>query len=139
MIMKSKKNVISIIKYVYLYLVTFISIVLVLISVIGSVRLVLNEYVFDVKGWDEIEPSYYECTDDFKEVPVLLNNKNGGNVSKPTPSSEGLEACKAKIDRRNKLAHNNGLKQDAVEYLSMLLVALPLYFYHWGLIRKNEK
>jgi hypothetical protein len=131
----STKNF-SIIRYIYLYLVSAITIVLLLISSIGMINLVLKEYVFDVKGWEEIYGEYYECGEDSslrEDYPKTM----------PEPrvvlSEEDKEECIERVKERRSLERKNDVKRDFVNYLAMLIVALPLYIYHWGLINKKTK
>jgi len=120
---------------VYLYLVTAISIVLVLVSTIGLINLALSEYVFDVKGYGEIYRDNYQCGeygDGMKPVPDALSDEK-------VLTSEEAEECKKNLDAQRELEHTNDVKRDLVTWLSMLIVALPLYFYHWGIIKRENK
>lgn len=138
---KSSKS--GIIKYVYLYLVTVITIVMVIISAVGFLKIVLEEYVFDVKGYNELmDPkTYYECSDDTlfytydaagKRVPKVVGK------SKEEMEAEKLK-CQTETQERYILQDNNELKREIVWYLAMLIVAFPLYLIHWGIIRKEGK
>lgn len=126
---------IRIIRYIYLYLLTAISIVLVLVSTIGLINLALSEYVFDVKGYNEVYKDYYQCGEGYNGVK--LSPEEMGNQKVLT--DEEIAACKLKIDEQRVLEHKNDIKRDLVTWLSMLLVSLPLYFYHWGIIKKENK
>lgn len=112
----------KLIRYIYLYLVTAICIVLILVSTIGLINLVLKEYVFDVKDYSEIYVGQ-NCNMD-----VSVNSE---------PAK--LEECKKADLERAEIEADNNLKRDLVNYLAMLIVALPLYFYHWGIIKKENK
>lgn len=131
---------VSIIRYIYLYLLTAISIVIIIVAAIGSLNLVLREYVFDVKDWSEFE-DYYECTDD---TLFYSYDTKGTKVAKdPTLTTEQMKAqkeeCNQKTKEKRRLQHINDLKRDLVYYLAMLIVGLPLYIYHWGIIKKEHK
>ena len=137
---------VSIIRIVYLYLVTAISIVLVIIGAIGLLRIVLNEYVFDVKSWSEMElenpKNIYECTDD--SLLYTYDPASGKSIKKyPNKSQTEIDAEKAKCLEEAKISRlnqaKNDLKQEIVMWLSMLIIALPLYFVHWGIIKKENK
>lgn len=130
---------IGLIRAIYLYLVTAISIVLVLISTIGLIRLALNEYVFDVKGFEEID-GYWECgeTGLSREItkPLIVGE---ATVAEEIFTEEEKAKCIAEADERRELQHINDLKRDLVNWLSMFIVAVPLYLYHWGVIKKEGK
>mgnify|MGYP003395998591 CR=1 FL=1 len=49
------------------------------------------------------------------------------------------EECIKRVSERNKLQHQNQVKMDLISWIAMLIVALPLYLYHWGLIKKEHK
>lgn len=126
---------IRIIRYIYLYLLTAISIVLVLVSTIGLINLALSEYVFDVKGYNEVYKDYYQCGEGYNGVKLSPEEVGNGKVF----TDEEIAACKLKMDEQRVLEHKNDVKRDLVTWLSMLLVSLPLYFYHWGIIKKENK
>lgn len=122
-----------------MYGVAIIAIVVILISTIGLVRLVLNEYVFDVKGWAEME-DYWECEDG--TLFEKWDNEVGDNVQIDPDLTEDQKAekkseCIEKTDAKRALQHSNDVKSDFVTWISMLIVALPLFLFHWGLIKKD--
>ncbi|MFH1284145.1 MAG: hypothetical protein ABIH78_00975 [Candidatus Peregrinibacteria bacterium] len=137
---------IGIVRALYLYIVTAISVVILIVSMIGLINLVLKEYVFDVKGWEELDTMqpemYYGCTDDallYKYDPA-----SGAQILKdPTLTSEQKEILKAdclvKATENAEFRHANEVKRELVLWLSMLIVALPIYLYHWGIIKKEAK
>ncbi len=134
---------IGIIRYIYLYLVTAITIVLIIISTIGFIRIGLEELVFDVKGWEELEDPkmYYECNDD---TLFYKYDEKGTRVLKtPKKSEEEMEKerekCMQETMKKRQMQHTNDVKRNLVTWLSMLIVALPMYVYHWGIIKKEAK
>ena len=136
----------GIIRIIYLYLVTAISIVVILISAIGVLNVVLSEYVLKVQPWSAFDNyAYYECTDPYSTYYAgvitddMLEYDEFGSVIYPELTDEQIADCEADVDERNRLSHLNDVKRDLTWYLSMLLVALPLYLYHWGVIRKEHK
>ncbi len=128
----------KIVRYIYLYLVTAITIILLIVSTIGVINLGLKEYVFGIKGWGEFEDIYYECGEEYPHLskPAIPEEEDFARVSL---SSEEKEECIQKIKERRSLQHKNDLKRDFVNYLAMLIVALPLYLYHWKLINKKTE
>lgn len=127
----------SLIRKIYLYLVTAITIVILLIGFIGLLNLLLKEYVLDVKGWQETEP-YWECEQ--REEIYYMDDF----VEKPVPaiedvSDEELDSCIADAKAKRELQRTNDIKRDLAQYLAMILVALPLYLYHWGVIKKENE
>jgi hypothetical protein len=111
------------VRQLYLYAVCGIALIVMIVSSIGLVNLVLEEYVFDVKGWDEINKDYWECTEEQLEFSDF----------------DSLEDCKAHQDEVSGLERANNQKRDLANYISALIVALPLYLYHWKVVRKEKK
>lgn len=106
------------IRLLYLYLFSFIGLI---IAVIGSVQLVdlgLKVYLF--KGADQ-----------FEQYPQTTFYDPSG---KPTAiSKEELDLQKNYQERENKRQR----QRQASTALAMLLVGIPLYKYHWRLIKLN--
>lgn len=101
------------IRLLYLYLFSFVGL---LITVIGSIQLIdlgLKTYVFKVS-----EYSFYP-----ESVTV---------DGKPTISVKEME-------KRNKIEQSNQRKRQLSTSLSMILIGVPLYFYHWKTIKKEAK
>ena len=131
------------IRKVYLYLVTAITIIVLLIGFIGLINLLLKEYVLDVKGYQETE-RYWEC-----EEPVDMYMKEEMAMSDPVAvpvvteevgmTDEEMDECIAETREQREMQRMNDLKRDLAQYLAMILVALPLYLYHWGVIKKENE
>lgn len=140
--MAPKKKGFSVIRFIYMYLITAISIILILISSIGLIRIVLNEYIFNVDPYFAFEDPW-ECSDD--QLFYTIDYKGGERVIKegaPVISEEKdaeREDCLANLEDTREARHINNLKRDLVTWISILLVALPLYVYHWGLIQRENK
>lgn len=99
------------IRLLYLYLFSFVGL---LISIIGSVQLVdlgIKNYVFRVA-----EYTYYA---------------DQITIEKQTISPEEME-------RRNKEEQTNQRKRQLSTSLSMILVGVPVYLYHWKTIKKEQ-
>ncbi len=138
-----KVKKVSVIRYIYLYLITAITIVMVIVSSVGFLKIVLEKYVFDVKTWNALtDPkTYYECSDD---TLFYTYDTAGKRVAKPpvkTPEEMEKERAKCMEDTKARyiLQDENELKREIVWWLSMIIVALPLFLLHWGIIRKESK
>ena len=141
------KNRAHIIRYIYLYLVTAITIVLILISTIGFLNIVLKEYILQVKDYNQINGPF-ECTDDQLFYTYDVNGKQIPKTSISSTTTLLTEAektakrdeCMKKSEEKMALNHVNDIKRDIAEYLAMILIALPVFLYHWGIIkRENSK
>ena len=100
------------IRLLYLYLFSFVGL---FITVIGSIQLVdlgIKNYVFNVS-----EYTYYAD-------PVI--------DGKQTISPEEME-------KRNQQEQSNQRKRQLSTSLSMILIGIPVYLYHWKTIKKEQK
>src|SRR3989304_7887108 len=99
------------IRLLYLYLFSFVGL---FITVIGSVQIIdlgLKTYVFKVT-----EYSYYP-------QPADVDGKQ-------TVSAE-------EMDQRNKIEQSSQRKRQLSTSLSTIFVGVPLYLYHWKIIKKE--
>ena len=98
-------------RLLYLYLFSFVGL---LITIIGSIQLLdlaLKTYVFKVT-----EYSYYP-------EPVKLDGE--------------MVVDQEELARRNQEEQANQRKRQFSNSLAMLLVATPVYLYHWATIKKE--
>jgi len=98
------------IRLLYLYLFSFVGL---LITIIGSVQLIdlgLKTYVFKVS-----EYTYYS-----------------------DPIEEKTKISAEEMEKRNKQEQSNQQKRQLSTSLSMILIGVPLYLYHWKTIKKEN-
>jgi hypothetical protein len=133
------KDRVRIVRYIYLYLVTAITIVLILVSTIGCLNIVLRDYVFGVLDYEQVEGPY-ECQDD---VLLYGYDNNGVKYEKfkgLTQEQKDLKKsdCMTKAEARIAKRHVNDVKREFAQYLAMFTIAFPLYLYHWSIIKKEN-
>ena len=113
-----KSNKVSIIRFIYLYLVTAITIVMIIVSTVGFIRIVLNEYVFDVKSWDAFQsPKQYECSQDM--LFYTYNDKGvrvpkDGQIRDDAMMKAEIDECVATTSEMRKAQHINEVKTEVV-------------------------
>jgi len=100
------------IRLLYLYLFSFIGLLVTVIGTIQIVNLGLKVLVF--KNSDR----YYIAT------PML--NEKGVAIE-----------LKEEVEKRQNMEIQNQRQRDLVSSLSMIVVGIPLYLYHWRLIKKE--
>ncbi len=138
-----KEKKFTVLKQVYLYLIAAITLVMTIVSTVGLIRIVLNEYVFEVKGWEQMEnpKSFWECSDD--TLFYIFDEKGVKKLKTPGLSKEAMsqekETCKQEAVASRESQHKNNVKDETVMWLSMLIVAFPIYLLHWKLARKEHK
>lgn len=131
------------IRTIYLYLFTLVGLTLLIIGTVRFLDMGLKAFIFTQA---EEQQRLYE-----KQPPVPFALEKVEQIAKDqtsvTLSQEEKSALKqwlidyqnwqeqsAKIDPITSQRH-----RDASINLSMILIGLPLYFYHWRLIRKETK
>lgn len=100
------------IRLLYLYLFSFVGL---LITIIGSIQLIdlgIKTYVFKVS-----EYTYYSD-------PMV---------------EEKTKISPEEMEKRNKQEQSNQQKRQLSNSLSMILIGVPLYLYHWKTIKKENK
>ncbi len=107
------------IKKVYLYLVSLISLVIFVIASIMLINLAMKTWVFPKADHDIYYPTYAPAT------CVDANDTNCKPVSTEEYEKQAVEQRSAQKQR------------DASQALAMIIVATPVFFYHWKLARKE--
>lgn len=100
-------------RLLYLYLFSFVGLLITVIGGIQIVDLTLKTYVFKVN-----EYSYYP-----EAIPI-----EGG---KPVNMVDQ--------EYRNKIEQANQRKRQLSNSLAMIVIGTPLYLYHWKTIKKENK
>lgn len=115
----------TILKMVYLYILSFVGIIITVTALIGMVNLVLRNYVFQVPSYD-----YYS---EMCRQPKLVSDKN------VTPTEAEIATCEKDEKRKNDERVMNDTKREIASQVAAIFIGLPLWLYHWGLIRKEKE
>lgn len=106
------------IKKVYLYLVSLISLVILVIAGIMLINMALKTWVFPKSD-----------TNMYGYCPV---------ATEKTPTGESIAQPRECTDEQYAKDQRTAQKQrDASQALAMIIVASPVFFYHWKLARKE--
>ncbi|OPL11965.1 MAG: hypothetical protein AVO34_01730 [Firmicutes bacterium ML8_F2] len=129
-----------IIRTVYLYLFALVGLVLLIIGLVRFVDMGLKAYVFtkaedEERLYDLKPPTPYELMEvvRIKDNSELSREQKDaierwlGDYDEWVERSENFDAVTA---RRHRNASTN---------LSMILIGLPLFFYHWRIIQRETK
>mgnify|MGYP000342010364 CR=1 FL=1 len=102
-------------RLLYLYLFSFVGLIITVIASIGLLDLALETYVFRVE-----ETSYYQ---------------------EPAPVREGEDPkiSQEEFMIRQKEDQSNQRKRKLSNSLASIMVGAPLYLYHWKTIKKEQK
>jgi disulfide bond formation protein DsbB len=107
------------IRKIYLYLFALIGLV---ISTIGAVQLVdlgLKTFVFP-------------------QADINYAYPMAKPISTMGPTSTAQEPSQAEMDKFNAQQRTSQRQRDAASALAMLIVGVPLYAYHWRVIKREQ-
>lgn len=111
------------IRKIYLYLFSFVGLVLITIGCVRLVNLALKAWVFTK-------------ADQYFEYPAP-------RLVKPVPDGEKVaeyaEPSKEEIEEYNRNQRAAQRQRDAAESIAMILVGAPLYLYHWRVIERDKE
>ena len=107
------------IKKVYLYMVSLISLVILVIASIMLINLALKTFVFP-KADDNYYSSYCPA--------IIEKTPDGESMAQPRECTD---------DQYAKDQRQSQQQRDAAQALAMIIVAAPVFLYHWKLARKE--
>lgn len=114
------------IKKIYLYLVSTIALVITVVGAIMLVNMALKAWVFtkaDQYAYYPARPTTEICSQanvDTKMYPECMPN---------------YEEEQRKMEEQNRASQR---QRDAAQALSMIVIAAPVWFFHWRLARKES-
>lgn len=121
----------TIIKNIYLYLVSFVSLMMITISVANMVDIALKTYLFT-----KADDNFY-----YPVAPCAVPAPKGTDVSGQEQTTSSLAECAKEGGRMKQQADENRTAQrqrDLVRDISFLVVGIPLFAYHWRVVRRKE-
>ncbi|HQA95818.1 MAG TPA: hypothetical protein PLN18_00405 [Candidatus Colwellbacteria bacterium] len=110
-------NILRIIKIIYLYIFSFVGLVLIITASVRLVNLALKTFIFTEVDQYYIYPS---------AKPIRENEEY------VEPDPEELAAFNERQLKQQR-------QRDASDSLAMLIVGVPLYSYHWKLVTKKKE
>jgi len=125
----TKRSKISIIRFIYLYLISAITFIVFIIGAVTLVNQGLKTFVFGVEEYD-----YY----DRPAVPIMIDCSDY--------EGEDLDACikkqemiTEKEEEPTKSIYTNEVKRTLSIGIAQVLVAFPLWIFHWRIIERDRK
>lgn len=116
------------IKRVYLYTVSLISLIILVIAGIILINLILKTWVFPKADSDIYYSPRIVCEE------VVDENGSVRVPRDPACDDPNYEAKQAAQDKERRAAQK---QRDAAQALAMIIVASPVFYYHWRLARKE--
>lgn len=115
----------QIIKNIYLYLVSFVALMMIIFSAADLVNILLRTYVFT-----KADQNYYNYP-----TPACPALAPGNTTSTKENSGCINQEEQLQADKNNRDAQR---QRDLVRDISLIVVAVPVFAYHWKIIRKRE-
>lgn len=124
------KNRISVIRFIYLYLITAITFIVFIIGAVNIVDMGLKVFVFDV---DE----------DYYERPVVMCDRFMYSPEGEKNDNEGYQDCLKRQKELDEERKSRFISESSARRLSIgiaqVVVALPLWIFHWRIIERDRK
>lgn len=132
----------TLIRAIYLYLFTILGLALITIATVRMIDMGLKAFVFKKVDAPENFYNQYSCLQmGFPITPEKLEAmRNNDEISEEQSEivTDFLEDYKSCKERSPQISYVVSQRQrDASINLSMLFVGLPLYIYHWLIIKKE--
>ncbi len=131
----------TLVRTIYLYLFTIIGLVLL---VIGSVRIIdmgLKIFIFKQAEAPERFQQIYSCQSPLPiaklAAPQLADGLTADETTILKNFLDNYQKCQADSTKIDYLTSNR--QKNTSTSLAMILVGLPLYLYHWRIIKKETK
>lgn len=116
------------IKKVYLYLVSLISLIILVIAAIMLIDMALKAWIFKKADTNNYYPPQIACT-----APPSAN----GSPEKSLPIECSDPNYQAKQQEQEREARSAQRQRDAAQAIAMIIVATPIFLYHWRLARRE--
>jgi len=131
----------SVIRTIYLYAFALLGLIFLCISGIRFLDMGLKAFVF-TKAEEQMKIDYarpvtpysYEKIKGLETEGVSLTNDEMAEIRQITQEYENWEERSKKVDPVTSNRHRT-----ASSSLAMILVGLPLYLYHWSVIKRETK
>lgn len=135
---KPKGTAMRIIRNVYLYLVTVIGLITFIIGSVGVINNVLQRYVFHVEQSGMYASPVYpgfkdQCSSSYPD-PADAQGKTMIN-----PTTQEVADCRKAQDEQNKKIDDANFGRELSISLAQILIGLPVWLFHWGIIQKEYK
>jgi hypothetical protein len=120
----------GVIKTIYFYLVCFVALMMVVFSTADVINIALKTWVFT-----KADDNYYSAPAMVCPAPIV--DKTASN----TVSTQSQAECEKQqiINQEQDIKNRDAQRQrDVVRDISMIVVGIPLFLYHWRIVRKKD-
>jgi hypothetical protein len=121
---------ISIVRFIYLYMIAAITFITFVIGAVGIVDTVMKAYVFKVDDYYYSQPYMY--------CEKLTMGKDGIYIDNPNYQDCVSAQEKADLERKKKPISDDMARNLSIG-IAQVLIAFPLWIFHWRIIEKDRK
>jgi len=122
-----EKGKFHLIKNIYLYLVSFVALMMAVTALYSLIDTGLRTWVLT-----EANNNYYEKP----RVERMIMDEEGERVQM---TEEQIQVEDERLEKQREQNRVSDLQRDLARNISILVIALPLFAYHWSLVRKKER
>jgi hypothetical protein len=116
----------SVIKNIYLYLVSFVALMMIIFSTADVINIGLKAFIFTKA--DDMSYGYYPA------CPVATPAGTTTSV-KADPGCLSPDEQKKRDEDSRSAQRQNSLVRD----ISMIIVGIPVFMYHWSIVRRKDE
>lgn len=127
---QSKRSKISIIRFIYLYLISAITFIVFIIGAVTLVNQALKTFVFGVEEYD-----YYET----RPVQVMIDCSGYEGEDLDNCIRKQEIAIEKSENEMPKSRYTNEVKRTLSIGIAQVLVAFPLWIFHWRIIERDRR
>ncbi len=123
-----KRSKLSIIRFIYLYLITAITFIVFIIGAVNIVDQSLKSFVFNVEEYDYARP-----------VVPAIECERFLESDDEQAYRDCLDKQKLTEEPKEKSKFTNQAKRRISVGIAQVLVALPLWIFHWRIIERDRR
>jgi len=130
------KKSLRVIRNVYLYLVAMIGLVVFIFGAVGIINNIFQNYVFKVDYDNYTEPYPLKGGTCTMQYPDPADREGKRLIS---PTTQEVAECAARMEQQKVQNRNNRIGMDFSISIAQIVVGLPIWLFHWGIIQKEYK
>jgi len=126
----TKMKRISVVRFIYLYMIAAITFITFIIGAVGIVDTVMKNFVFHVEDYSYSQPVMY--------CEKFTMGKEGAYIDNPNYTE-----CITSQEKAEKVQVKKFVSDETARSLSIsiaqVLIAFPLWIFHWRIIERDRK
>lgn len=128
-----------VIRNIYLYLVAMIGLIVFVMGSVGILNHVLQTYVFGVNEYNVWVPPYPPKSGQCYQPYADMTDPSPVTKRLIPPTQEETEICLQEEKKQQEQNRRNNIGRELSIAIAQILIGLPLWLFHWGVIQKEYK